>query len=92
MPEYVKNRLICSNILNPKTQYAPHFWTVPAYGKILQMELYPDESDLIDKKGTNIIQSIVVTMSYYYRSVYPEIFQAINEISQFQSRPTKDTK
>ena len=92
MLEYVKNCLICSNILNQKKQYAPHLWTVLAYEKIIQMVSYPDESNLIDKKGTNRIQYIWGTMSYYDRSVDPTMLQAINKISRVQSKPTKYTK
>ena len=46
----------------------------------------------IDKKITNRIQSIVGTLLYYARSVDPTMFPAINEISRFQSKPTRDTK
>ena len=51
-----------------------------------------DESDLLDKKATKIIQSIVGTMLYSARSVDPLMLQAINEILQVQLRPTQDTE
>ena len=51
----------------------------------------PDESDLLDKYSTNIIQSIVGTILYYAQSVDPLMLQAINEILRVQSRPTRDT-
>ena len=50
----------------------------------------PDESDLLDKKVTNIIQYIVGTMIYYSRPVDPTMLQAINEILRVKSRPTWD--
>ena len=81
MPEYVKK--VLDRLKHPKPkrpQYAPHCWTVPAYGKRLQMAPDPDDSDLLDKKATKIIQYIVGTMLYYARSVDPTILRAINEI------------
>ena len=56
------------------------------------MAPYPDESDLIEKKATKRIQSIVGTMLYYERSVDPTMLQEINEILRVQSRPTRDTE
>ena len=52
----------------------------------------PDDGDLIDKKSTKIIQSIVGTMLYYDRSVDPMVLRAINEILRVQSKQTKDIK
>ena len=69
MAEYVKKAPY--RIQHPKAkiyQYTPHCWTVPTYGKILQIAPYPDDSKLLDKKYTKIIQSIVVTMIYYAQS------------------------
>ena len=78
---------------NPKRpQYAPYLWSVPAYGKIIQMEPDPDESDILDKNSTKIIQPIVGTILYYARVVDPTMIRSINEISRVQSRPTRDTK
>ena len=50
----------------------------------------PDEINLLEKNATNRIQSIVRSMFYYARSVYPTMLRSINEISQLQSRPTRD--
>ena len=75
-----------------RPQYAPHRWSVPAYGKRLQMSPYTDEIDIINKKPTKRIQSIVGTMLYYARSVDPTIQRAIHEISRVQSRPTRDNE
>ena len=52
----------------------------------------PDESNLLDKKDTRRIQSIVGTMLYYARSVDPTMLRVINEILRVQSRPTRDTE
>ena len=51
MSEYVKKGL--DMLQNPKPkrpQYASHRWSVPAYGKILQIVPYPDEIDLLEKR------------------------------------------
>ena len=50
----------------------------------------PDEIDILDKKATNRIHSIVGTMLYYSWLVDPTMLRAINEISQVQSRPTRE--
>ena len=56
------------------------------------MAPYPDNSNLLDKKSTKIIHSIVGMMLYYSRSVDPTMLQAINEISRVQSKITRDTE
>ena len=60
--------------------------------KRLQMAPDPDKSDILDKKATKRIQSIVGTMLYYAWSVDPTMLRAINEILRVQSRPTHDTE
>ena len=92
MPNYVRKEL--HSLQNPKPkipQYAPHRWSVPAYGKRLQMTPYPDKSDLIDNKTTNRIHNNVGTMLYYPLSVHPTMMTEINEILLVQSRPKRDT-
>ena len=85
MPEYVKKALDRLQHPKPKIpQYAPHLWTVPTYGKRLQMAPDPDDIEFIDKKATKRIQSIVETMLYYAWSVDPNILRSINEISRVQ--------
>ena len=75
-----------------RSQYAPHFCSVPANGKRLQMAPYPDESNLLGKKATKRIQSIVGTVMHYEWSLDPTILQAMNGIFRVQSRPTQDTE
>ena len=70
MPEYVKKELDRLQHPNPKRpQYAPHYWTVPDYVKIIQMEPDPDDSYILDKKYIKRIQYIVGTEIYYSRPV-----------------------
>ena len=78
MPEYVKKAL--DRLQHPKPQ------------KTLLMAPEPDNIDLLDKKSTKRIQSIVGTMLYYARSVDPKMLREINEILRVQSKPTRDTK
>ena len=93
MQEYVNKALDKLQHPKPKIiQYAPHRWTVPTYGKRLQMAPYPDDKYLLENKSTKRIQYIVGTMLYYTQSVYPTMLQAINEISRVQSKPTRDTE
>ena len=65
MPDYVTKAL--DQLQHPKQkrpQYAPHHWTIPSYRKIFQMAPDPNESNLLDKKSTKRIQSIVGTFLY----------------------------
>ena len=56
------------------------------------MAIDPYGSDILDKKSTKIIQSIVVTMLYYAWSVGITILWAINKILRVQPKPTRDTE
>ena len=72
---------------NPKRpQYDPYCWTVPAFGKRLQMAPDTYERNILDKKAINRIHSIVSTMLYYAQKVDPTMPRAINEILRVQSR------
>ena len=81
MPKYVKKALDRLQHPKPKiSQYDPHRWTVPTYGKRLQMAPYPDNSEILDYKATNKIKSIVGNMIYYDLSVDPTMLQAFIEM------------
>ena len=89
MSDYVRKALDSLQHHKPKRpQCAPHRWSVPSYGKRIQMAPDLDKSDLIDKNLTKRIQSIVGTMLYYSWSLGPTRLQAINEVLRVQSRPT----
>ena len=51
-----------------------------------------NESNILDRKTTKRIQSIVGTMLYYTWSVDPTMLREFNKISRVQSRPTRDTE
>ena len=56
MPDYARKAM--DRLQHPKSkipQYVPHCWSVPAYGKRLQMSPDPDESNIIDKTATKRI-------------------------------------
>ena len=92
MPEYIPKALTRLNHPNPKkTQYAPHRWTYPAYGQLLQMSPDPNSSEFPNQKVTKFIQTVVVIFIYYARALEPTMLCALNEISRIQARPTKET-
>ena len=62
------------------SQYAPHRWSVPVYGKILQTTSDTSERNILDKKATKRIWSVVGTMLYHAQSLYLMILREINEI------------
>ena len=66
MSDYVSKVLDRLQHLKPKRyQYAPHSWSVPAYGKRIQIVPDLDESNLLEKNATKIIQSIVGNILCY---------------------------
>ena len=92
MLDYVRKALDSLQHHNPKIpQYAPHRWSVPTYGKILQMAPDRDERNILDNNSTKIVQSILGTMFYYKRSLDPTMLWERNKILRVQSRPTRDT-
>ena len=92
MHEYIPKALTRLNYPAPKKhQYAQHRWTDPAYGQRLQMAPDPESSELLDQKGTKLIQTVVGIFLYYARALDPTMLRALNEISRIQARPTKDT-
>ena len=82
MPDYVREALYRLQYPKPKRpQYVRHCWLVSAYGKILQMAPDPDENDLLEKRATNIIHSILGKILYHAWSVDTTMLREINEIS-----------
>ena len=81
MPEHLKKAMDRLQHPEPKRpQYVPHQWTVPYYGKILQIAPYTDDIKLLGNKATKIIQYIVETMLYYDWSVNSMMLREINRI------------
>jgi hypothetical protein len=91
MPNYVAKALSKFDHSKPKTaQHAPHRWAQPIYGQKVQYA-NTDTSPLLDKKGTQRVQSVSGTFLYYARAVDPTILPALNEISNSQAKPTVAT-
>ena len=66
MPTYMHKFLKCFLQPAPKKPfYAPHKCTVPSYVQSTQYEKLPDNTPLIDKKGTKDIQARFGSLLYY---------------------------
>ena len=93
MPKYISKALTKFNHKPPKRpQHAPYKWSVPLYGRKVQM-VHPDNPQpLLSKKEIRGIQSKVGTFLYYGRAVEPTILVALNDISGEQAKPTPSTK
>ena len=92
MPKYVAKALKKYNHPPPlKPQLAPHKWSQPAYGKKIQYATIPDQTNLLDKKDKQKIQSIVGTFLYYGRAVEPTVLTALNDLATYQAQPTNET-
>ena len=94
MPGYVKEALHKFQHLPPSRKcHAPHQWTKPAYGQIIQYAKEPDDSErLTAKDDITRIQSIVGTFLYYARAIESPLLPALNEIGTQQSKPTQSTR
>jgi hypothetical protein len=93
VPEYVKTALHKFQH-KPLTRpaHAPHQWSQPVYGKKVQFDPEPEQSDIItDPKTIKRLQSIVSTFLYYSHAVNCTMLPALNKLSTQQSRPTQET-
>ena len=92
MPGYIKKLLHkLQHVTRKQPQYAPHQWTLPAYGKKRQFAKVAPQLPTLNKKETKRVQMIVGSLLYYSRAVDPTLLPAINEIAAVQSKPTSDT-
>ena len=67
-------------------------WVTPVYGSRQQQT--PNETSktpLLDKDGTQRVQSITRTFLHYIRATYPCILPDLNKIPPKQANPTTDT-
>ena len=75
-----------------KQRDAPHKWTTPQYGaKIQYAKDIPDEV-VLDKAGTQYIQSVAGTFQYYGQAIDSTMLVALNEIGTNQAAPTATTR
>ena len=79
IPGYITKALHQFQHPTPKQpQHAPHYWTAPAYGSIVQYSQTELDLPTLYPVGTQRVQSITVTLLYYYRAVYPTMLSALN--------------
>jgi hypothetical protein len=93
MPGYIDRALKKFDHVPPsRNQHAPHTWVEPAYGSCRPQSPTPiSTAPLLDKQGTNRIQSITGTFLYYGRACDPCILPTLNEIASEQAKPTTYT-
>jgi hypothetical protein len=91
MPKYIPAMLKKLQHPKPKKpQHAPHQWTVPTYGRRLQMAPI-DKTTPLPPKGIRCVQSIIGSILYYARAVDPTMLPALNGISSKQAKATEQT-
>jgi hypothetical protein len=92
MPKYIPAMLRKLQYPTPtKPQHAPHQWTVPVYGRRLQMAP-TDDSTPLPPKGIKRVQSVIGSILYYARAVDPTMLPALNDISSKQAKATINTE
>ncbi len=93
MPGYVVRALHRFQHPPPSSpQYAPHRWSMPAYGQKVQFVRLHASSPLLTKKeDIRFVQSVSGTFLYYGRAVDPTMLVALNEIASVQAKPTEAT-
>jgi hypothetical protein len=90
MPGYIKDALHKFQHPMPKRpQYAPHNWTVPAYGQRIQYAPLPDATPPATCTEITRAQAIVGTLIYNERAVDPTIIVLLSSLaSQFSTATT----
>ena len=91
MPVYISRALHKYHHPTPKKpQYAPHAWITPTYGQKLQYALPPETLPVLDKKGTELVQSITEIFQYYTKGIDTTMIVAVNEVAPQQAAPTQE--
>jgi hypothetical protein len=90
MPGYIKDALHkFQHPLPKRTQYAPHNWTVPAYGQRIQYAPLLDAAPPATSEEITSAQAIVGTLLYNARAVDPTLLVPLSALaSQFSSATT----
>ena len=92
MPGYVKKQLVKYNHPTPKSpQHCPWSPQPIHYGSKTQEPIPPDKSPQLDKDGVKLIQQVVGSFLYYCRATDTTIPEALSELSQQQTKATKNT-
>jgi hypothetical protein len=92
MPGYIMDALHKYKHPMPKRpKYAPHNWTVPAYGQHIQYAPLPDASPLATYQAITRAQVIVYTLLYNDRAVDPTLISSLSPLASQLSTATSAT-
>jgi hypothetical protein len=89
MPGYIKDALHKFQHPMPKSpQYDPHNWNVPDYGQRIQYAPLPEASPPATAQEITRAQSIVGTLLYNARAVYPTLLVPLSALASQLSTST----
>jgi hypothetical protein len=92
MPGYTKDALHKFQHLLPKRpQYAPHNWTVPAYGQRIQYAPLPDAAPPATAEEITHVQAVVGTLLYNARTLDPTLLVPLSALASHLSTATTTT-
>jgi hypothetical protein len=94
MPGYVKDALHkFQHPLPKRPQYAPHNWTIPAYGQRIQYAPLPDAAAAPPATAHEITraQAVVGTLLYNARAVDPTLLVPLSVLASHLSTATTTT-
>jgi hypothetical protein len=92
MPGYIQYVLHKFQHPMPKrSQYAPHNWTVPTYGKRIQCAPLPDAPPPATTQEITRAQAIVGTLLYNARAVDPTFLVPLSTLASQLSTATATT-
>jgi hypothetical protein len=92
MPGYIKDALNkFQHPLPKRPQYAPHNWTVPAYGQRIQYAPLPDDAPPTTAEEIARSQAVVGTLLYNARAVDPTLLVPLSTLASQLSTATTTT-
>jgi hypothetical protein len=92
MPGYIKDALHkFQHPLPKRPQYAPHKWTVPAYGQRIQYVPLPDAAPPATSEEITRAQAVVGTLLYNARAVDPTLLVPLSALASQLSTATTTT-
>jgi hypothetical protein len=92
MSGYIKDAL--QKIQHPlpkRPKYAPHNWTIPAYGQRIQYAPLPDASPTTTSEEITRAQAVVGTLLYNARAVDPTLLVPLSALASQLSTATTTT-
>jgi hypothetical protein len=92
MPGYIKDSLHkFQHPLTKRPQYAPHNWTVPAYGQLIQYAPLPDAAPPATAAEITRAQAIMGTLLYNAHAVDPTLLVPLSALASQLSTSTTAT-